>query len=115
MNNRNFIIERSKFNTESIDNIVYVFDDTVRRPSIFKPENYSEVVLSRLHELQFDPDNDSIVIVVAIVNNCIFMLSLASVYPILTLKIYDASKCGYTSVTWRHNGQWGTSLLKELV
>lgn len=114
MSSRNFVIERTRFDTGSIDNITYIFDGTVRRPSIFKPENYSEAVLSRLDELGFDPEKDSIVIVGPIVNNCLFMLSLASVYPVLTLQIYDASKCCYTSVTWRHNGQWGASLLKEL-
>jgi hypothetical protein len=42
--------------------IVEVFDETHRRPPIFKPDVFAETLGKRLQELHYDPECDSIIV-----------------------------------------------------
>lgn len=103
-----FIIEPPRHNidvskAQEYGDIVYVFDHDDRRCSVWSHVNFGNTVLRRLTELDFDPEEDSVCIVGAMVTVLIAVVAIAQHYDEFKVLLFNSVDDSYVQKRFDRN------------
>ncbi len=103
-----FIIEPPRQNIDTnkareYGDIVYVFDHDDRRCSVWSHVNFGNTVLRRLVELGFDPEEDFVCIVGAMVTVLIAVVAVAQHYDEFKVLLFNSVDDSYVQKRFDRN------------
>lgn len=75
----------------------YLFDSTDRRGSAFKTEAFGREILDRLRQLEFNYENDFVVMTGSLIPVIIMSIAIVCTYPYVRLLFYNAAQDEYVS------------------
>lgn len=90
-----FIIEPPRNNIDvskatEYGDIVYVFEHDDRRCSIFQCTEFGKTILDNLEVLKYDPDEDYICVVGALLTVTISLIAITQMYETFSLLLFDS-------------------------
>lgn len=97
-----FLIEEPKMGIDvsmatAYGELFYLFDSDIRRGSAFKTETFGQQILDRLRQLEFNYENDFVVMTGSLVPVVVMSIAIVSTHPYVRLLFYNAAQAEYVS------------------
>jgi len=82
--------------------IIYLFGENCRRPSIFQTELFGNAILQRLKQFGYDPDIDSFCVAGSMLAVSIALISISQTFSKFNILMFNSTQSEYTLKRFNH-------------